>query len=263
MNNIERRSVKLKASGIQVRASSKGRTVEGYSPKWNSRSADLGGFVEVFRKGAFTESLRVNPDVLCYFGHDDGRILGRTSSGTLTIQQDDTGSWFSCLLPNTTDGNDLVELLKRGDVNAASFGFYVDDPSGENWSVLPNGQVLREITKAVLIEVSPVGQPAYPDSKIALRNMPSHIKLRDSTLGTDEDAGWESLLDDCTCSLNDPCDPSCDLCAADRAKEDPLGCLHGFTRAELILWNNNQVGSLDSSKERSRLLQSLLLRRLS
>jgi HK97 family phage prohead protease len=166
----------IRNAKFNLRAQGKKRYIEGYSPRWNKRSEDM-GFREVFKPGAFTESLRTNPDVLCYYAHNREHILGRVSSGTMQVKEDSTGLWFHCELPDTQVARDLIVMMERGDLNAASFGFAPpEDGSGESWTREQDGTILRTITKATLFEVSAVGMPAYPDSKIALRHAPKNLR---------------------------------------------------------------------------------------
>ena len=110
--------VSIPAQRLEIRKNSDGsRSLEGYAVVWNSLSEDLGGFKERVTRGAFTQSLKDNPDVLCLYGHDSNQILGRVSSGTLTVKQDDTGLKFRCTLPDTSTARDLISLMERGDIS--------------------------------------------------------------------------------------------------------------------------------------------------
>ena len=63
--------------------------IEGYAAVFDTFSRDLGGFKEIIRRGAFDNVL--NDDVRALFNHDANFVLGRTTSGTLTLKVDDTG----------------------------------------------------------------------------------------------------------------------------------------------------------------------------
>ena len=54
-------------------------------------------------------------------------MLGRTASGTLKLSVDDTGLIYETELPNTTLGNDVYEMVNRGDFYESSFMFTVND----------------------------------------------------------------------------------------------------------------------------------------
>jgi hypothetical protein len=61
------------------------------------------------------------------------------------------------LLPNTTRGRDVAELLRRGDIDAMSFGFSVPQ-GGDSWSA---DGAQRTLNSVRLHEVSLVAFPAY------------------------------------------------------------------------------------------------------
>src|SRR5271168_2109540 len=174
----ETRSFKLSAQSIEVRANADGtKTVSGIAAPFNSQSVDLDGFVEIISPGAFTRTLRENPDVLCLRDHKQEYLLGRTTSGTLTLKEDmSAGLRFTVNLPNTTQANDLAESLRRGDINSCSFGFTT---VRDDWRLLPDSDTLLRVLQDVdLWEISVVSFPAYPDSKAALRSVPAALRSR-------------------------------------------------------------------------------------
>lgn len=141
-----------------------GRTIRGYAAVYNSDSEWMGGFYEQIEAGAFDNVLE--NDVRAYFNHDENLLLGRVSSGTLRIGTDKRGLFYEVDLPNTTYANDLVELMKRGDVNQSSFAFLIEKDRWEQ-----RGGVTYRIIEKVsrLLDVSPVAQPAYPDATSELK----------------------------------------------------------------------------------------------
>ena len=67
----------------------------GYAVKWNSPSQVLYcDFVELFAPNAFSESLASGEDVRALFEHDYTKLLGRTSAGTLKLEEDSIGLRF-------------------------------------------------------------------------------------------------------------------------------------------------------------------------
>src|SRR5580700_9687827 len=126
---IERR---LFAAEAELRAA-KGRTIEGYAARYNILSSRLPlgeakrGKQKFYRErlapGAFTQALTDKQDVTMLVQHDSDKVLGRTAAGTLVLGEDSKGLHFRCSMPNTQLGNDTYELIKRGDLNACSFGF--------------------------------------------------------------------------------------------------------------------------------------------
>jgi len=136
-----------------------GNTIRGYAAVYNSDSEWMGGFYEQIAKGAFDEVM--DNDTRAYFNHDENLLLGRVSSGTLRLGSDERGLYYEVDLPNTSYANDLVELMKRGDVNQSSFAFLIDRDRWEE----RDGKTYRIIEKVSrLLDVSPVSQPAYPDA---------------------------------------------------------------------------------------------------
>src|SRR5208282_1875589 len=87
--------------------------IEGYAARFNQQSKDLGGFRETVAPGAFTNALASNPDIRCLYNHDANRVLGRTTSGTLTLSQDENGLKFRCQLdPNNQEHRNLHSSIK-------------------------------------------------------------------------------------------------------------------------------------------------------
>lgn len=143
-----------------------GNKIGGYAAKYNVISEDLGGFREVLLPGCF--DLDNSPDIVCNFDHDDCRILGRSTSGTLRVSADDVGLAFECDTPNTTLGNDIVELIARGDIASNSFAFTVEE---EEWDEMEDGTPLRKIKRCVVWDTAVVIHPAYPETELALRSL--------------------------------------------------------------------------------------------
>ena len=144
-----------------------GNTIRGYAAVYNSDSEWMGGFYEQIATGAFDDVL--DNDTRAYFNHDENLLLGRVSSGTLRIGTDARGLYYEVDLPNTSYANDLVELMKRGDVNQSSFAFLIERDRWEE----RDGKTYRIIEKVSrLLDVSPVSQPAYESatSELVTRN---------------------------------------------------------------------------------------------
>ena len=80
-------------SDIEIRVHTEGgqQKSSGYAAVFNSRSEDLGGFVEEIRPGAFTRALAEGQDVIGAVDHNPSKILGRNTAGTMRLAQDDRG----------------------------------------------------------------------------------------------------------------------------------------------------------------------------
>ncbi|WP_448911861.1 HK97 family phage prohead protease [Haemophilus sputorum] len=142
----------------------------GYAVKWNSPSQVLYcDFVELFAPNAFSESLASGEDVRALFEHDYTKLLGRTSAGTLKLEEDSIGLRFEITPPDTTLGKDLLVSVARGDITGMSFGFYATQ---EEWK-FDTEPCQRTVLKAELFEITVTSIPAYPESsvEIAKRSM--------------------------------------------------------------------------------------------
>lgn len=147
--------MRVSSADFEIRETSDGMTFEGYAAVFNSRSENLGGFTEFVAPGAFTRSLKTRNDVKLLWNHDSGQVLGSTRARTLTLTEDARGLKVRALLPNTQLGRDTAELLKRGDVDAMSFGFNVIK---DTWNAAGDERTLDAVR---LFEVSIVAFPAY------------------------------------------------------------------------------------------------------
>jgi HK97 family phage prohead protease len=149
---IERRQI---VRDLEIRQEGDGMTLRGYAAVFNSPSQPL-PFTETIAQGAFRDSLNSRNDVKLLWNHDTGTVLGSTRAGTLKLSEDTHGLLVEANLPDTQAGRDAATLIKRGDVNAFSFGFRVAT-NGDEW---PSAD--QRILKRVNVhEVSLVAFPAY------------------------------------------------------------------------------------------------------
>ena len=162
MKNVEKRS---NIAAVEKRAAEDKRTLIGYAAVFE-RLAMIGGwFKEQIAPGAFADAIA--GDVRALVDHDTGRVIGRTKSGTLRMQEDGVGLRVEIDVPNTTDGNDLWELVERGDISGMSFGFKVTKETWDETGDVP----VRTIQALELMEVSAVAFPAYDDTTIGKRSL--------------------------------------------------------------------------------------------
>ena len=177
--------MEIRAGKSELRADGTGK-LTGYAAVFNSRSENLGGFVEVIQPGAFTSSM--DKDVRALIDHR-GIAIARTKNRTLTISEDDRGLFFEIDLPDTTDGQNIRKSVERGDVDQMSFGFTVRE-GGQFFTEDEDGLIVRTLTDVNLDEISIVTFPAYPDTDVAARSVrewqgnkfspiPTRLKMKD------------------------------------------------------------------------------------
>lgn len=163
LNNIsemEKRSI-----NFELRAKPESRTIFGTATVFNS-AYDMGWYDEEMS----TESLDKADmkDVVALFNHDINMVLARTSSGTLKLNLTGKAMEYEFEAPNTTLGNDLLEMVKRGDVYQSSFAFTVEAEDWQEREGMKPKRVIRSIKK--VYDVSPVTYPANPDTMVAKRS---------------------------------------------------------------------------------------------
>lgn len=160
--------------------------IVGIAPPWNKWSVDLGGFKERFMPGAFRKYLDRSPndprgpaDVVAKFNHMDSAVLGRTTNGTLEIQENAKGLVFRATPPvGTPTTAEVVPLIRDRYVFGSSFAFALTEARGEQWDEDPAGNVTRTITEAAIFDVSPVTHAAYPSSSVGLRSLSAWREAR-------------------------------------------------------------------------------------
>lgn len=197
MKKIEFRELK----GIEIRSEDgKPSVLSGYAALFNSRSVDLGGFIEVIRPGAFTRTLKDNPEVLALAHHDTSRPLARRSAGTLAVSEDDKGLRVEITLNDSSAAQDVLADVRSRNIEGMSFGFSaVKDAVTRKVGELP----LRELIDVDLFEVSPVTMPAYPETSVAARSLPQSVEdaLKAPSEPTAEHSAACARLNECSLKL--------------------------------------------------------------
>lgn len=145
-----------------------GRTLSGVAAVYGAQSREISEngrtFTERIAPGAFGESVR--GDIKLLYNHDPRMPLARSRSGTLVLEDRADGLHYTATLPDTTLGNDVRELMQRGDLSGEmSFGFYVQRDS---WN---KARTERVVERAQLVEISVVVDAAYPQTSSSLRRV--------------------------------------------------------------------------------------------
>ena len=149
------------------------RRLEGRAIVFDSYSNNL-GFYEKINRSAVTQELINNSDIIFTFNHDPNQLLARyrNGGGSLDVELREDGVYFSFDIPNTTLGNDIYELIKRGDISNCSFCFSIsDEKDSQKWEKR-EGKMYREIMKiGGLYDLSAVTYPAYSNTDINARSI--------------------------------------------------------------------------------------------
>ena len=185
MKNVERR---LYLENVELRETEEdGKPkIFGYGAVYESRSEDLGGFQEIFKRGCFDESINRNDDIRCLYNHDTSKVLGRRKSGTLKVGVNDRGLWIEDALPDTPTASEVRELVGRGDISGMSVGFYIEDAEADQSWDKEGDRWLRTVLKATVVEVSAVAFPAYTDTSVAMRSLNAIKETQEQHFSTEQ-----------------------------------------------------------------------------
>ena len=157
----------FKLSEVSTRSADDGSPIlEGYFVRYDDIFNVAPGATESIAPGAFEES--IHGDVRALYNHNHDIILGRTSAGTLTLEDRELGLWGSVKInPKDSQAMDAYERVKRGDVSGCSFGFEIEKESTE---IKDDGSVHWTIEKVnPLFECSLCVFPAYQKTSISAR----------------------------------------------------------------------------------------------
>ena len=141
------------------------RVIEGYFALYESETELWKDSFEIISKGAFENTIKQN-DIRALWNHNTQYVLGRSTNGSLELKADDKGLFGTIKLPKTQYAEDLYELVKRGDIDQASFGFNIID---EELEELANGGYRWRLKEVDLHEISVVTFPAYENTVVQAR----------------------------------------------------------------------------------------------
>jgi HK97 family phage prohead protease len=176
---MERETRVVAGDGIEVRESASGepRGIAGTAAVYNTPTVIGRGspwaFEERIAPGAFRDVV-AESDVVGLFNHDPNIVLGRTSSNTMSLRDTDDGLRYE--IPDLPRSRaDVLESVKRRDVQGNSFSFSVDREEDEEW--IPankredGGDMPLRIIKRFgsLHDVGPVTFPAYKVTQVSAR----------------------------------------------------------------------------------------------
>lgn len=165
------------------------RTITGYAvlfnvpsePLWSDEDSEAR---EVIAPSAITKELLDGCDIKFTMYHDRQLILGRSNhgKGTLTYFVDEKGVGFNLELPQSPNGDEALELVRRGDLSGCSFAFtthYWDSDFVERKSEVVNGRSMITYTvKGVtgVYDFTLAADPAYADTSVEARELVTGLR---------------------------------------------------------------------------------------
>ena len=193
------RFIPAEACNLQMREpqeeGQESREVEGRPIVFGVRSVNLTPWssdrkvYEILEPGCISRELLQRSDVVLNLNHNSDvvNVLGRyrnSERDTLSLELRGDGIDCRCDLPHTSNANDTLELIKRGDINGMSFAFEDDWEDTENGvsyektNDVEDGKVvwLRHVKRiTALYDVSIVTHPAYEQTTVATREQADEI----------------------------------------------------------------------------------------
>ena len=168
---IERRTI-AKDCEVRMIGDDEEGVGEGVSKAGSQISGVAAVFGSIYDMGWFTEEIAPGAldgadmsEVVALFNHDTNIPLARNSAGTLTLKIDAQNFAYSFSPPNSPNGENILEAIRRGDVKQSSWGFSID-LNGDVWEKR-NGKDHRTITKVAKVwDVSPVTFPANAETNV-------------------------------------------------------------------------------------------------
>ncbi len=164
-----------KIQNLETRDDSDDLILEGCFVVYNSNYEVWDGATESVAPGAFRNS--IHQDVRALYNHNDDIVLGRTSAGTLSLEDRDEGLWGRIKVnKNDTDAMNAYARISRGDITGCSFGFGIKSETEERTD---NGVhwTITEVDPLYEISVTPF--PAYEATHVSARKKDlDHIEER-------------------------------------------------------------------------------------
>ncbi len=191
----------MEIRSVETSFESKDNVIEGYAIRFNTVSEILYDkekrrfFREIIYREAITQELIDNSDIKFLFNHDKERLLARRNkgAGSLNVEVRDEGVYFSFECPNTTVGNDLKEMIKRGEVTTCSFAF--SDGDNIEWD-FSDREIPTRTVKSIrgLFDLSAVFDAAYSQTEISCRSLDEMIEAQTKQTETQTDESWKQEL---------------------------------------------------------------------
>ena len=154
------------------------RIIEGYAIVFDRESEIIcdywDNYREIIQRGAVDQALLDGSDIKMTLWHNRERLLARRNkgAGSLEVGIDDNGVWYRFEAPRTADGDNALELVKRGDLAGASFIYTTNEAEDVRWDKLDDGTYVRHVIKIGRVyDMSIASDPAYKDTTVNAREI--------------------------------------------------------------------------------------------
>ena len=174
IDNIETRLIEVREIELRASVDPNSRRISGTAVVFDELSEDLGGFKEMILSGSITQELLNKSDIVLLYNHnEENGVLARSrkGKGTLTITLSPKSIDFSFVAKKTAFGDEILESVRCGDLNACSFAFR-KAPNGDSIQRQSDGSYLRKLSSIDLIkDFSIVVDGAYSTTSVDVRSL--------------------------------------------------------------------------------------------
>lgn len=181
------------------------RTIEGYAIVFERESRLMFDwcrdkfFIEVIKRGSVLPTDFAQWDIKALAEHDKSRLLARSfnGSGTLDLSIDDYGVKYRFEAPKTVEGDNALEMIKRGDIFGSSFAYTADEDEDVRYYKREDGVMVREVKRLKrMFDVSIVTDPAYFGTDVTVRSYNGLIEVRK------DDESWKKDVEELRSLIN-------------------------------------------------------------
>ncbi len=128
-------------------------------------------FREVIRRGAFTTAIQQAGNIRLLFEHRATNLLASTQNQTLQLIDSPEGLKFVGEAAETSVGDDVLSLVRAGELRGCSFSMVVDRDGGESYQLI-DGEPTRVITRIKRIdELTLTSDPFYLGTTVEQRSV--------------------------------------------------------------------------------------------
>ncbi len=178
------KDIEVRNIPVELRADLKTRTIKGTAIVFDSNSNDLGGFVETIKPEAVTQDLINNSDIVMLYNHNqESGVLARSKfgKGSLSISITDTGVDFEFKAKQTPLGDEILQSVLCGDLDACSFAFRIGE-DGDSYERMGDKYLRTISTFESLHDFSIVVNPAYSATSVSARSLDKIEELKQKEL---------------------------------------------------------------------------------
>lgn len=195
INNLQQRIDNMKKNleyrhVVGLRANPDSRKIGGLAIAVESRSELMGGqFYETIKRSAVDDALIKSNDIKLYMNHDSAQgtiARSKFGKGSLRLFVTDRGLEFETDVPNTAKGDEVLEGIRRGDIDACSFAFMADSVT---WTENEDGTFSRDINSFKMVDECSILSclPAYPATSVDMRSLDDFKKFEEEKKESTDD----------------------------------------------------------------------------